>query len=78
MIVGPIHPKAMPVMLTTAEEFDVWLHAPWAQASTLQRPLPDRMMRIVAAGGKDRHPESAERKLIRFARQRDLMTFSCP
>ena len=27
-VVGPIHPKAMPAMLTTAEEFDVWLHAP--------------------------------------------------
>lgn len=24
-VVGPIHPKAMPVILTTAEERDVWL-----------------------------------------------------
>jgi putative SOS response-associated peptidase YedK len=27
-IVEPIHPKAMPVVLTTDEERDVWMHAP--------------------------------------------------
>jgi putative SOS response-associated peptidase YedK len=26
-VVAPIHPKAMPVLLTTDEEFDVWLRA---------------------------------------------------
>jgi putative SOS response-associated peptidase YedK len=25
LIVAPIHPKAMPVILTTTEEFDLWL-----------------------------------------------------
>jgi len=28
-VVRPIHPKAMPVILTTDEEIDVWLSAPW-------------------------------------------------
>ena len=54
--VGAIHPKAMPVILTTAEERDAWLMAPWTEACALQRPLPDGALRIVAAGERQDPP----------------------
>ncbi|KQO61580.1 hypothetical protein ASF22_22175 [Methylobacterium sp. Leaf87] len=51
-VVGPIHPKAMPVLLTTPEEWSTWLAAPTEIALELQRPLRDAEMRIVAQGAR--------------------------
>lgn len=47
-VVKPIHPKAMPVILRTAEEIDIWLTADWDEAQILQRPLPDQALELVA------------------------------
>jgi putative SOS response-associated peptidase YedK len=51
--VGVIHPKAMPVILTTRPEIDLWMTAPAEEALKLQRPLADGALRIVARGGKE-------------------------
>lgn len=50
--VRPVHSKAMPVILTTAEEIEVWLRAPAGEALALQRPLPDGSLTIVRQGAE--------------------------
>ncbi|SDR49826.1 Putative SOS response-associated peptidase YedK [Rhizobiales bacterium GAS113] len=56
-IVAPIHPKAMPAILTTPAEIEVWLKAPAEEALGLQRPLPNGVLEIVAKGEKEDPPE---------------------
>jgi len=55
-IVAPVHPKAMPVILTSPDEADRWLEADTPDALALQRPLPDDELRIVAKGEKEDTP----------------------
>ena len=49
----PIHPKAMLVILTTPDEVETWMTSSADEALKLQRPLPDRTLRIVARGVKE-------------------------
>jgi hypothetical protein len=51
--VGAVHPKAMPVILTTQTEIEHWMTAPADEALKLQRPLPDGSLKIVATGEKE-------------------------
>lgn len=49
-IVAEVHPKAMPVILTTKEEIETWLTAPSEEALKLQRTFDG--LEIVARGKK--------------------------
>jgi putative SOS response-associated peptidase YedK len=51
--VGAIHPKAMPVILTTQSEIEQWMTMPEEEALKLQRPLPDGALKIVLTGEKE-------------------------
>ncbi|MBP2238778.1 putative SOS response-associated peptidase YedK [Sinorhizobium kostiense] len=46
-IVKPIHPKAMPVILTEPAEIELWLTAEWKDARQLQRPYPSGGMLLL-------------------------------
>ena len=53
MEVGAIHPKAMPVILTTPAEVETWMTGSSDEALKLQRPLSDGTLKIVARGVKE-------------------------
>ncbi len=50
-VVAEVHPKAMPVVLTSMDEVETWLTAPVDEALALQRPLADgRLLRVSEVG----------------------------
>jgi len=59
--VKAIHPKAMPVILTTQAEIETWLAAPTGEALGLQRPLPNGALKIVARGDRTADPPAKDR-----------------
>ena len=56
-VVAQANPDAMPVILTTPDEIEIWMTAPWEQAKLLQRPLPPGVLRVVSVGPKEDPPQ---------------------
>ncbi len=56
-VISPIHPKAMPVILTEARQIEQWLCATAQEALSLQHPLDDNDLMIVARGALSDDPE---------------------
>jgi putative SOS response-associated peptidase YedK len=52
-VVGSIHMKAMPAILTTEAEVALWLTAPKEEAVSLQRPLQNGILEVVSVGPKE-------------------------
>lgn len=44
MLVAPVHPKAMPVLMTRI--YDRWLSAPWEKLKELVAPYLAQLMRV--------------------------------
>jgi putative SOS response-associated peptidase YedK len=63
-LVHAYHPKAMPVILTTQEEIDIWMMAPALEALRLQRPLADDALIVVAKGEKQDPPATPETRAV--------------
>jgi len=43
----------------------IWMRAPWEEASGLQRPLPNTMVRIIASGEReDPPPQQTQAQLL--------------
>lgn len=47
-----VHPDASPVILWEPDDLEMWLHAPWELAQTLQRPPPAGALKTVAVDTK--------------------------
>ncbi|WP_309642964.1 SOS response-associated peptidase family protein [Phenylobacterium sp.] len=58
--VAQVHDKAMPVILTTPQDCETWMTAPWSEAAALQRPLPDGFLSVVARSRSEAAPRPDE------------------
>lgn len=51
--VRPVHEKAMPVLLLTEQDRELWMTGTMENALTLQKPAPDGSLKVVATGRRE-------------------------
>jgi putative SOS response-associated peptidase YedK len=51
--------SAFIAIVTSPEEYEIWLTAPAEEALKLQRPLPDEMLEIIAEDQRSDRPDAA-------------------
>lgn len=61
-VVKPVHPKAMPVILTSAEEWTAWMEG--ASAQEMQRPLADDALVLMDEADNPDTPPAAQGDLF--------------
>jgi putative SOS response-associated peptidase YedK len=66
--VGPIHDKAMPVVLTTAEAVDIWMNGTLEEALKLQKPQPDDALVMTGTTRRRRPSQSIDARSCRTRR----------
>jgi putative SOS response-associated peptidase YedK len=49
-VAEPVHEKAMPVILNSAEAREIWMQGSAKEALALQRPAPEDSLRVIASG----------------------------
>ena len=59
-VVEPIHNKAMPVMLMTAKDVELWLTGTIEKALKLQKPAPDKAIVVVNVKKAARWPQGSQ------------------
>lgn len=59
-VVGKVHPKAMPVILTGPEDMETWLTADWPVAKGLQCPLANEALMVLPSAA----PDEAQGRLL--------------
>jgi hypothetical protein len=76
-IVAPVRAKAIPVILATLAEVDLWLEGETSDALALQPPLGDDVLGILPKGQREDGPLRSQSNSVSMP-ERSESTLCCP